>query len=153
VSAPAHGNQSYAQGTLDYRVDYSTNPFGGPIAMHKSQPPSAFGHQLISSHVSTAVDSHAWGLFLDRGNGQITRLVPADLLPPMVQVPATQPFVPGNGMVVLQSPRGAAPHGMWDGQSAVSFSQVGIPDDKCASVMLTYSRVIRECNPMVTAFR
>jgi len=38
--------------------------------------------------------------FLDRGNGQFTRLIPADMLPPLNEVPAREASVVGK--VVLQ---------------------------------------------------
>ncbi|KAJ3491953.1 hypothetical protein NLG97_g5497 [Lecanicillium saksenae] len=41
-----------------------------------------------------------YGYYLDRGNGQFTRLIPADMLPPMKGVPAREEE--HDGMVILQ---------------------------------------------------
>ncbi|KAI1761620.1 hypothetical protein GGR53DRAFT_469124 [Hypoxylon sp. FL1150] len=45
----------------------------------------------------------------DRGNGQYTRLVPVDMLPPLQDIPALQPDC--SGMVVLPQPRAMPPEG------------------------------------------
>ncbi|ORY65414.1 uncharacterized protein BCR38DRAFT_484838 [Pseudomassariella vexata] len=45
----------------------------------------------------------------DRGNGRYTRLIPADTLPPLRDVPATQYGC--SGMVVLPQPRALSPNG------------------------------------------
>ncbi|KAF7538445.1 hypothetical protein G7Z17_g12625 [Cylindrodendrum hubeiense] len=47
---------------------------------------------------------------LDRGNGQYTRLIPADVLPPMNEIPARQPGPPG--MVILPDLHVAPPQGV-----------------------------------------
>ncbi|KAK2065436.1 hypothetical protein LY76DRAFT_621820 [Colletotrichum caudatum] len=52
---------------------------------------------------------------LDRGNGNVTRLIPADLLPPLAGVPAVQTAV--DGMLVLPPPRGSDPHSTSAGNS------------------------------------
>lgn len=43
--------------------------------------------------------------YLDRGNGRCTKLIPADMLPPLVDVPAIQLSAPG--MTILPVPAGA----------------------------------------------
>ncbi|KAJ6443250.1 methyltransferase domain-containing protein [Purpureocillium lavendulum] len=48
--------------------------------------------------------------YLDRGNGQVTRLIPADILPPLGKVPAREAYHPG--MVVLGSPGGEMAQGI-----------------------------------------
>ncbi|GAW18557.1 hypothetical protein ANO14919_080350 [Xylariales sp. No.14919] len=45
----------------------------------------------------------------DRGNGQYTRLIPADMLPPLQNIPAVQQGY--AGMVVVPQPRGLPPSG------------------------------------------
>ncbi|KAI1363788.1 hypothetical protein F5Y08DRAFT_354096 [Xylaria arbuscula] len=47
----------------------------------------------------------------DRGNGQYTRLIPADMLPPLQHIPALQHGY--AGMVVVPQPRGLPPNGQW----------------------------------------
>lgn len=54
------------------------------------------------------LDSYAY--CLDRGNGQVTRLIPADMLPPMHEVPARQ--AGAGGMVVLPVLHVAPPQGV-----------------------------------------
>lgn len=43
--------------------------------------------------------NHWQGYCLDRGNGQFTRLIPADMLPPLNEVPAREET--RGGMIVL----------------------------------------------------
>jgi hypothetical protein len=45
----------------------------------------------------------------DRGNGQYTRLIPADMLPPLQDIPALQQG--SAGMLVIPQPRGLPPNG------------------------------------------
>jgi hypothetical protein len=45
----------------------------------------------------------------DRGNGRYTRLIPADMLPPLQDVPQRQQET--RGMIVLPQPRGLPPNG------------------------------------------
>ncbi|GJC79401.1 hypothetical protein ColLi_02239 [Colletotrichum liriopes] len=47
---------------------------------------------------------------LDRGNGNYTRLIPADLLPPLVGIPAVQDGT--DGMLALPPPQGSDPQNM-----------------------------------------
>ncbi|KAI2464456.1 hypothetical protein F4781DRAFT_436423 [Annulohypoxylon bovei var. microspora] len=55
----------------------------------------------------------------DRGNGQYTRLVPVDMLPPLKDVPALQQ---GNaGMMILPLPLGRPPNGRSSNTEAVSL--------------------------------
>ncbi len=44
--------------------------------------------------------SNAYSYYIDRGNGQFTRLIPADMLPPMKGVPTREEE--HDGMVILQ---------------------------------------------------
>lgn len=52
------------------------------------------------SHAFERVTLNEYGYYLDRGNGQFTRLIPADMLPPMKGIPAREEE--HNGMVILQ---------------------------------------------------
>ncbi|KAF2971376.1 hypothetical protein GQX73_g2290 [Xylaria multiplex] len=62
--------------------------------------------------LSPTTDAQLDGSFAycyDRGNGQYTRLIPADMLPPLQNIPAVQQ---GHaGMVVVPQPRGLPPNG------------------------------------------
>lgn len=63
---------------------------------------------------------------LPRGDGTYTRLIPADMLPPLRDIPAVQQSA--AGMVVLQVPQGTPPAGQPGNNSPVVlkvwFSQV-----------------------------
>ena len=52
---------------------------------------------------------NVYGYCFDRGNGQYTRLIPADMLPPLKDIPALQQGC--DRMKVLPVPRGLAPNG------------------------------------------
>lgn len=51
----------------------------------------------------------SYGYCYDRGNGQYTRLVPVDMLPPLKDIPALQQGC--SGMIVLPQPRALPPNG------------------------------------------
>lgn len=55
----------------------------------------------------------------DRGNGQYTRLIPADILPPLQNIPAVQHGY--AGMVVVPQPRGLPPNGHWSNTEPVAL--------------------------------
>ncbi|KAH7149415.1 hypothetical protein B0J13DRAFT_305316 [Dactylonectria estremocensis] len=57
---------------------------------------------------SSGLEGYAY--CLDRGNGQYTRLIPADMLPPLNEIPARQPGPPG--MVILPDLHSAPPQGV-----------------------------------------
>lgn len=58
---------------------------------------------------SDQADITYYAYCFDRGNGQHTRLIPADMLPPLVDIPALQQGC--LGMTVLPCPTGLAPNG------------------------------------------
>lgn len=83
------------------------------------------------------VDGYAY--CLDRGNGQFTRLVPADMLPPMNEIPPRQ--VGAAGMVILPPLQAAPPHGIAEMDQPltvvkvrVSFSSSQVGEKKRLSV-------------------
>ncbi|KAI1501980.1 hypothetical protein F5X99DRAFT_428030 [Biscogniauxia marginata] len=57
--------------------------------------------------VSDTQIDNSYAYCYDRGNGQYTRLIPADMLPPLRDIPAVQQS--SSGMIVLPQPR-AVPH-------------------------------------------
>lgn len=74
-----------------------------------SWAPWSPGRSSDGSGGSGSVDGFAY--CLDRGNGQVTRLIPADVLPPLNEIPARE--ADRRGMVVLaplqvEPPRGVA---------------------------------------------
>ncbi|KAI3322461.1 hypothetical protein HD806DRAFT_545157 [Xylariaceae sp. AK1471] len=91
-----------------------------PSVRNTPYPSSRVDHQLQIQHPSitpypnfgpisdTQLDG-SYAYCYDRGNGQYTRLIPADMLPPLQNIPALQQSC--TGMVVLPQPRGLSPNG------------------------------------------
>ncbi|KAI0148689.1 hypothetical protein GGR57DRAFT_227167 [Xylariaceae sp. FL1272] len=91
------------------------------VALHHSVYPNTQLDQQ-QYHPSTAVASYPndkvlsesqldtnYAYCYDRGDGQYTRLIPADMLPAMRDIPATQASC--VGMIVIPQPRGFPPNG------------------------------------------
>ncbi|KAJ0370419.1 hypothetical protein COL154_001554 [Colletotrichum chrysophilum] len=92
ATAQVHGH--YHTPSLTSGPEYMA--MGAPNAEH--QPATDQGQDV-------GVDTSGFYAYcLDRGNGNYTRLVPADTLPPLVGIPAVQHVA--EGMLVLPSPRG-----------------------------------------------
>ncbi|EQB56559.1 hypothetical protein CGLO_03426 [Colletotrichum gloeosporioides Cg-14] len=92
AAAQVHGQ--YHTPSLTSGPEYLA--MGAPTAEH--QPATDQGQDM-------GVDTSGFYAYcLDRGNGNYTRLVPADTLPPLVGIPAVQHGA--EGMLVLPSPRG-----------------------------------------------
>ncbi|KAK1995467.1 hypothetical protein LX36DRAFT_582356 [Colletotrichum falcatum] len=94
--------RGHAQGNY-----HSLNSASGPdYLMMEPQVPE---HQM--GRDTGVVDTTVFYAYcLDRGNGNFTRLIPADLLPPLAGIPAVQ--AGAEGMLVLPLPRGSDPHGL-----------------------------------------
>ena len=60
-----------------------------------------------------------YAYFLDRGRGRVTRLIPADMLPPLSEIPAQQ--ARGPGMEVLPPLGGHPPNGFPDMNQRVTI--------------------------------
>lgn len=103
---------------------WSSRPSQGPYGWSNTQPlafdPKNWSASYIPSPPSStkAGSTGSWveqaslksSYYLDRGNGKVTRLVPADQLPPMNEIPRMEnksqgmdvlPPLPGNGRVVM----------------------------------------------------
>ncbi|KAI8218524.1 Chromatin remodeling factor mit1 [Colletotrichum sp. SAR 10_86] len=92
ATAQVHGH--YHTPSLTSGPEYMA--MGAPTTEH--QPATDQGQDV-------SVDTSGFYAYcLDRGNGNYTRLVPADTLPPLVGIPAVQHGA--EGMLVLPSPRG-----------------------------------------------
>ncbi|KAI1389567.1 uncharacterized protein F4822DRAFT_205170 [Hypoxylon trugodes] len=68
--------------------------------LHSNMPSTSSPEMQINS---------SYAYCFDRGNGQYTRLIPADMLPPLEDIPALQQGC--TGMIVLPMPRGLSPSG------------------------------------------
>lgn len=67
--------------------------------------------QASSMGRNTNIDTSGFhGYCLDRGNGNYTRLIPADSLPPLVGIPVIQNSA--EGLLVLPQPRGVDPQNL-----------------------------------------
>ncbi|KAK2019332.1 hypothetical protein LZ32DRAFT_229066 [Colletotrichum eremochloae] len=85
---------------------HSLNPAGSPENL-------VMEPQMPEHHMARDAGMDTTGFYaycLDRGNGNFTRLIPADLLPPLAGIPAVQAGV--DGMLVLPPPRGSDPHSL-----------------------------------------
>ncbi|KAK7397853.1 hypothetical protein QQX98_012787 [Neonectria punicea] len=109
-----HGQQAVAE--TSHRASLSPNwRVPPPVGDFATWVPAPSNYTLNSTVNTRGESAESGGLegyayCLDRGNGQYTRLVPADLLPPLNEVPARQPG-PG-GMVVLPTLQSAPPQGV-----------------------------------------
>ncbi|KAM0458960.1 hypothetical protein ACHAO4_002348 [Trichoderma viride] len=75
----------------------------------------AAGYGLVSS---TGGVSDGYAYYLNRGDGQVTRLIPADVLPSLNEIPPRE--LEQRGMIVLPLPRGIRPSGTADMNYAVT---------------------------------
>ncbi|KAI1136135.1 hypothetical protein F5Y05DRAFT_420267 [Hypoxylon sp. FL0543] len=73
------------------------------------QQPSGIAPYPNQGSVSELQLESSYAYCYDRGNGQYTRLIPADMLPPLKDIPALQQSC--SGMIVLPQPRTSPPNG------------------------------------------
>ncbi|KAH6655544.1 hypothetical protein BKA67DRAFT_690327 [Truncatella angustata] len=78
----------------------SSYPVRPPSRMEQHAPLMAYPNMATFS--DTQLDS-SYAYCFDRGNGQYTRLIPADMLPPLQNIPALQQGC--QGMIVMPMPR------------------------------------------------
>lgn len=81
---------------------------GGTVMDHYQQQQ----HSPIASYTNPNTEIHldaTYAYCYDRGNGQYTRLVPVDMLPPLKDIPALQQSC--SGMMILPQPRAVPPNG------------------------------------------
>ncbi|KAI1133303.1 hypothetical protein F5Y10DRAFT_287696 [Nemania abortiva] len=117
----AHGVED-ATRTMYNQFDVTTNHHPQLSALHTTSFPNPHldqRHHLQHAAgvtvypnlgpISDAQLDSSFAYCYDRGNGQYTRLIPADLLPPLQNIPATQQSC--AGMVVIPQPRGLPPNG------------------------------------------
>ncbi|KAI0427618.1 hypothetical protein F5Y09DRAFT_350313 [Xylaria sp. FL1042] len=75
---------------------------------HLQHVASVVSYPNLSALFGASLDE-SFAYCYDRGNGQYTRLIPADMLPPLQNIPAIQQGY--TGMIVLPQPRGLASNG------------------------------------------
>ncbi|PNP43849.1 hypothetical protein TGAMA5MH_04131 [Trichoderma gamsii] len=81
------------------------------------------GSGLFSSTTGGMSDGYAY--YLNRGDGQVTRLIPADVLPSLNEIPPRE--LEQQGMIVLPLPRGMRPSGTADMNFAVTVKAQASP--------------------------
>lgn len=110
-------------GTVSYDNPQGNNNYGSPQGNNNPgghNPGNALSpNALLLDQVTHALaqgqnngastEMPCYGYCFDRGNGQYTRLIPADMLPPLVDIPSRQQGY--LGMTVLPCPTGLAPNG------------------------------------------
>ncbi|KAH7148661.1 hypothetical protein EDB81DRAFT_792901 [Dactylonectria macrodidyma] len=77
---------------------------------HAAQSNYTLGSVALPKVETPSGGLEGYAYCLDRGNGQYTRLIPADVLPPLNEIPARQPGPPG--MVILPDLQSAPPQGV-----------------------------------------
>ncbi|KAI1102104.1 hypothetical protein F4804DRAFT_334623 [Jackrogersella minutella] len=105
------------QPTISHSLHHPSNSLGilpsyaNTTLEQYHQPLSGFATYTMATTPSapeTSLDGN-YAYCFDRGNGQYTRLVPVDMLPPLRDVPALQQG--SAGMIVLPMPRALPPNG------------------------------------------
>ncbi|KAI2630142.1 hypothetical protein GGS21DRAFT_545241 [Xylaria nigripes] len=79
------------------------------LDQHNSLQHGALTSYPNFGYITDAQLDDTYSYCYDRGNGQYTRLIPADMLPPLQHIPAIQQSC--AGMVVVPQPRGFPPNG------------------------------------------
>jgi hypothetical protein len=75
---------------------------------YPSEPPSPAQSQISNPWITQAATKYAY--YLDRGNGFVTRLIPADVLPALNEIPSQE--FRGSGMDILPPLHGSPPNGV-----------------------------------------
>ncbi|KAK8045150.1 hypothetical protein PG993_005174 [Apiospora rasikravindrae] len=86
--------------------------FGRPVPVHQQQPPTGISSLYPPSDSMVFPDAlldSCYAYCYDRGNGHYTRLIPADMIPSLCDVPALQQDF--SGMIVLPAPRALPANG------------------------------------------
>ncbi|KAJ2968533.1 hypothetical protein NUW58_g10201 [Xylaria curta] len=137
------------------RIMYS--PFDGPATQHSQHPPTRstpFSHPRMDQHhhlqhsagvtsylnigpISDAQLDSTFAYCYDRGNGQYTRLIPADMLPPLQDIPALQKN--SAGMVIVPQPRGLPSNGPSSNTEPVAMqSSPSTPTSSADTIQVSY---------------
>ncbi|KAK0720573.1 hypothetical protein B0H67DRAFT_682471 [Lasiosphaeris hirsuta] len=94
------------------------------MGMEMASRPHSLPYKQLSTQKHMPDEMYAY--CFDRGNGEFTRLIPADMLPPLRDIPAIQNS--STGMKVLPMPMGLGP----DGRSS-NFEMVSLRQDEPAA--------------------
>ncbi|OIW31584.1 hypothetical protein CONLIGDRAFT_678054 [Coniochaeta ligniaria NRRL 30616] len=98
-----------SQGSNDPGNNNNTGPGGRSDTQVSKALTQTTQQQQGGGRGAGQTDMPYYAYCYDRGNGQYTRLVPVDMLPPLVDIPALQHGC--LGMTVLPCPTGLAPNG------------------------------------------
>lgn len=99
---------SHHMSSTTTRVRHPQSIFASPRMEQFPQPSGMASYQTPGTFSDMQLDA-SYAYCYDRGNGQYTRLIPADMLPPLKDVPALQQSC--SGMMVLPQPRALPPNG------------------------------------------
>lgn len=97
----------------------------------EQQQPQQQQHQQQRQRHCQEAGSSPEGFYaycFDRGDGNYTRLIPADMLPPLLQVPSLQKGF--DGMLVLPLPARSPPHGPRSNVEPVTLLKVRKPPEQ-----------------------
>ncbi|KAI1826038.1 hypothetical protein F4861DRAFT_546691 [Xylaria intraflava] len=97
-----------------------TTPYPGPLMdQHQHLQLPALTSYPSFGPIPDAQLEDSYAYCYDRGNGQYTRLIPADMLPPLQNIPSLQQGC--AGMVVVPQPRGLPSNGHLSNMEPVAF--------------------------------
>ncbi|UKZ62080.1 uncharacterized protein TrAtP1_003338 [Trichoderma atroviride] len=99
------------------------NPF--TRAHQRAQPSLGLAMASMEQGDARGAVSDGYAYYLSRGDGQVTRLIPADVLPSLNEIPPRE--LEQRGMIVLPLPRGIRPSGTADVNYAVTVKAQASP--------------------------
>lgn len=123
------------EGSTFTRRHSRAQPSSG-LGMASMEQGDARGSAAGSGLVCPTGVSDGYAYYLHRGDGQVTRLIPADVLPSLNEIPPRE--LEQRGMIVLPLPRGIRPNGAADVNFAVTVK---------VSKFLHFARKKRKKNP------
>ncbi|KAI0881703.1 uncharacterized protein GGS22DRAFT_191890 [Annulohypoxylon maeteangense] len=148
--------EHFPQHQLDF-MSASTNHNAGPAAVSGMGAGTGPGMNtgMSTGEGATAATAgsffpqvHPDGIYaycFDRGNGQYTRLIPADMLPPLKDVPALQPGC--AGMMVLPLPRGLPQNGRSSNTEMVILKTPNTPTSPSDTIQNRIDTIVASTPP------
>ncbi|KAF3058641.1 hypothetical protein GL218_05373 [Daldinia childiae] len=145
--------------SFDPTIGYHTQQgSGGRHSLYPNSRPDQLQQQLLSSMMPYSVSSNvndfqldsSYAYCYDRGNGQYTRLIPADMLPPLKDIPPLQQNY--SGMLVLPLPRGLPSNGRSSNTNPVILrSPTNTPSSTSDSIQSRIDTIVASTPPTPTS--